>query len=167
MTKQEARLKFLKIRKSLSKKTISKEKMNIIIESGFIRCGMNIGIYYPILNEIDLLPLVNLFPNTSFYLPITRDVLEFVRYQKTTQLIPGPFHTVEPVGACIPLSKLDAIFIPCLAIHKNKKRLGYGKGFYDRTLQNYKGMKIGVCYDCLCNQEFDTDEFDLMLDWII
>lgn len=167
MTKQEARIKFLKYRKTLACKEASQDKINKIRKNDWIQPGMKIGIYYPILNEIDLLSLVSLYPNVQFYLPVTKEKLEFVQYQAETMLISGPFHTKEPVGFSIPLSQLDIIFVPCLAINQDKKRLGYGKGYYDRTLKNYEGIKVGVCYDALCNQQFDAEEFDITLDWIV
>ena len=38
-------------------------------------------------------------------------------------------------------------FVPGLAYDRNNRRLGYGGGYYDKFLQNYPGVKIGLCYD--------------------
>ncbi|MDE5867809.1 MAG: 5-formyltetrahydrofolate cyclo-ligase, partial [Anaeroplasmataceae bacterium] len=126
-----------------------------------------IGLYYPIFNEIDLMPLVELLPNSSFYLPVTKEEIYFVCYNKKTELIPGPFHTFEPVGSRSSIDELDCILIPCVAVGKDNKRLGYGKGYYDRALKKYTGFKIGVCYDELCGWDIDSDDYDLTLDKLL
>lgn len=52
----------------------------------------------------------------------------------------------EPVeGKLIPKEELTVIFVPGLAFDFYGNRLGRGKGFYDRFLNDYKGLKIGVC----------------------
>ena len=57
--------------------------------------------------------------------------------------------------------------IPGIAFDKENNRLGYGKGFYDRFLENYKGIKIGLTYrECICDK-IDTDENDVKMDKII
>ena len=40
--------------------------------------------------------------------------------------------------------------VPALSFDRNGFRLGYGKGFYDRYLKNFKGKTIGLCFEeCL------------------
>ena len=57
--------------------------------------------------------------------------------------------------------------IPGICYDINKNRVGYGKGYYDRFLKNYKGLKIGVVYNkCIC-QKIDTDKYDVCVDKII
>ncbi len=65
----------------------------------------------------------------------------------------------------------DVLLVPLLAFDRRGFRLGYGGGFYDRTLEKLRGLKnvtaIGVAYS---GQEMDTvprDAFDQRLDWIM
>lgn len=65
----------------------------------------------------------------------------------------------------------DVLLVPLLAFDREGFRLGYGGGFYDRTLEKLRALKkvtaIGIAY---AGQEMDTvprDAFDQRLDWIM
>jgi 5-formyltetrahydrofolate cyclo-ligase len=65
----------------------------------------------------------------------------------------------------------DILLVPLLAFDRKGYRLGYGGGFYDRTLEKLRTLKkvtaIGVAY---AGQEVDAvpyEEFDQRLDWIM
>ena len=76
---------------------------------------------------------------------------------------------VPPVEA--PEVLPDVLLVPLLAFDRKGFRLGYGGGFYDRTLEKLRALKtvtaIGIAY---AGQEMDTvprDDFDQRLDWIM
>ena len=164
MNKIEARKLCLNNRKELDVKSISKDVVNDIYNSCVLKNCKNIGIYYPLKYEIDITSLLDLYPDKVFYLPITTDELSFVRYDKKTVLKDGPFNTKEPVGNIINRDMIDCFFIPCVGINKYNKRIGYGKGYYDRYLGDYKGLKLGICYKNAYGLDVELDEFDLVLD---
>jgi 5-formyltetrahydrofolate cyclo-ligase len=65
----------------------------------------------------------------------------------------------------------DVLLVPLLAFDRQGYRLGYGGGFYDRTLEQLRAQKkvkaIGLAYAA---QEVDSvlhDEHDQRLDWIM
>jgi 5-formyltetrahydrofolate cyclo-ligase len=65
----------------------------------------------------------------------------------------------------------DVLLVPLLAFDRKGFRLGYGGGFYDRTLEKLRASKkvvaIGLAY---AGQEVDSvlrDEHDQRLDWIM
>jgi 5-formyltetrahydrofolate cyclo-ligase len=65
----------------------------------------------------------------------------------------------------------DVLLVPLLAFDRKGFRLGYGGGFYDRTLEKLRALKkvtaIGIAY---AGQEVDAvpyEEFDQRLDWIM
>ena len=65
----------------------------------------------------------------------------------------------------------DVLLVPLLAFDRKGYRLGYGGGFYDRTLEKLRALKkvtaIGIAY---AGQEIDTvphDGHDQPLDWIM
>ncbi len=61
----------------------------------------------------------------------------------------GKFGIREPVARCveIPLNKLDLVLVPGVAFDVQGRRLGRGKGFYDRLLSDASGVKCGVVFD--------------------
>ena len=110
---------------------------------------------------------MNIYPNKSFYLPITRDEISFIKYNLNDKLMDGKFRTKEPIGDIVNRDDIECFIIPCVAISKDKKRLGYGKGYYDKFLKSYKGSKIGLTYkECICDK-IDIEEHDIKVDKVI
>ncbi len=64
-------------------------------------------------------------------------------------LTPGKFGIREPVERCgrVPLNRLDFLLVPGLAFDPHGRRLGRGKGYYDRLLAGRHGPTCGVAYD--------------------
>lgn len=83
----------------------------------------------------------------------------------------GPFGLEEPIPETWPsieLSALNALCIPGLAFDESGRRLGRGKGYYDRTLANYRGLKIGVAYEAQVFQEdLPAENHDISMDVVV
>lgn len=166
MNKAEARKLALKNRKLQNSQMVSTFVVTQILQSEILLNYKNIGIYYPIANEIDITSLRVLYPDKKFYLPTTKNDLAFVEYC-TDDLIDGPYNTKEPIGNAIDKNQMQCIIVPCVAINKNLQRIGYGKGYYDRYLKDFKGLKIGVCYSDFSNVDVECDDYDIHLDIVI
>lgn len=165
MNKKDARILALNQRKSENPETVSTIVLKDIKESKLLEGLKTVGIYYPLGKEINILGLMNDYKDISFYLPVTKENIFFVKYNLNDELLDGPFHTKEPVGEAICRDNIEAFLIPCVAISKNNQRIGYGKGYYDRYLEGYKGLKIGICYKNSSNLDIDCDAFDVKLDY--
>jgi len=66
-----------------------------------------------------------------------------------TKIKTNTFGIPEPVdGIEVPVSKIDVVFVPLLAYDAFGNRVGYGKGFYDKFLQqcNPNVIKIGLSF---------------------
>ncbi len=163
MKKIDARKNALSLRKNLDTAKISKKVLEDIFNSKILDRFENVGIYYPLGNEIDITGLLDLYPNKKFYLPVTKDNIHFVCYDKSTILADGPFKTKEPSGVEVDRDIIECFIIPCVCISKDNKRVGYGKGYYDRYLNGYNGYKIGICYKDSNDLDIDMDTFDVSL----
>jgi 5-formyltetrahydrofolate cyclo-ligase len=83
--------------------------------------------------------------------------------EKDLQL--GAFNIYEPDSTrCkeLPIETIDLMIIPGLAFDKQGHRIGYGKGYYDRFLENiYDIKKIGVGYkEQLYPENLPQEDFD-------
>jgi 5-formyltetrahydrofolate cyclo-ligase len=79
----------------------------------------------------------------------------------------GAFGIEEPVTFSTNAKDFDCIIVPMLGADLKGNRVGYGKGFYDRFLENSTGVKIGVVFDACLVEELESEEHDVPLDLII
>ncbi len=59
------------------------------------------------------------------------------------------------------------LIIPGLAFGKKGERLGRGKGFYDRYLENFSGIKVGVCFQEQIFDEIPMGPNDQYVDYVV
>ncbi len=106
---------------------------------------------------------------------IAGDGLHFYKVENieksTDHWTDGPYGLREPnpkLAHEVPLSQLDTVLVPGLAFDRKGGRLGRGKGFYDRALQNFKGTKVGVAFSQqLSKEELPMESHDIRMDVII
>jgi 5-formyltetrahydrofolate cyclo-ligase len=72
----------------------------------------------------------------------------------------GPKESAEKI-----LPKM--ILVPGLGFSQNGERLGRGKGFYDRYLECFNGVKIGLCFECQMNLQVPVETHDQKMNFII
>ena len=127
----------------------------------------NIMIFYPLNDEVNLLSLLE-DKTKKFYLPRIIDKnLECCPYKQGDELCESCFHTLEPICKSCSKTKLELVIVPALACDKNNYRLGYGGGFYDRFLKDFRGTTI-----CCIPKEFLVEtvypeEHDVKIDIIL
>lgn len=84
-------------------------------------------------------------------------------------LLPGHFGVREPVAHCpvVPMNRLDLLLVPGLAFDLRGRRLGRGKGFYDRLLATAHGTKCGICFDWQIVEAVPVEAHDAALNCIV
>ena len=103
-----------------------------------------------------------------FYLPRINGVdLEVLPYEES-RLELGTFHIEEPTGTDLTdPSEIELVVVPAVAYDRKGRRLGRGKGFYDRFLQNTKATKVGVGYEFQLLEELPAEPHDIPMDMVV
>jgi 5-formyltetrahydrofolate cyclo-ligase len=86
-----------------------------------------------------------------------------------TDLVHGQLGILEPSAACrgIPLIQLDFALVPGLGFDLSGRRLGRGRGYFDRLLTRVRGVTCGVAHDCQVLSVLPTEGHDRTVDCIV
>ena len=135
---------------------------------------IKLALYYPSNFELNILKLLefNSILAQDILLPVTdkNNLMNFFSWKKNEILFVNEFGILEPAKTKVKIP--DVMLIPILAFDKNKYRLGYGKGFYDRYLNKYlKKFKniltVGVAFSFQRHHKLPVNHNDVKLDFII
>jgi len=105
-------------------------------------------------------------------LPVIKNLnsMSFKTWFFKTPLYVSKFGTLEPknsTGEIIP----DLIMVPLVAFDDKLNRIGYGKGYYDRSLKKIKKSKkktisVGIAYSFQEYKRIPVHKHDFKLDYI-
>lgn len=133
-----------------------------------------IGGYWPIRNEPDIRPLFHELTKGGHRigLPLVDRVqrpLTFVHWKPQSAMAPGIFGVPVPTSGNAVYVEL--LLVPCLGFSIGSDgvhhRLGYGGGYYDRTLAARRCRTIGIAYEPLRADHFEPGPHDMPLDYIV
>jgi 5-formyltetrahydrofolate cyclo-ligase len=123
--------------------------------------------FWPMGEEIDLRPLLHALHERGnrVALPVTPrrgEPLTFRGWQPGDVLVPERFGTMRPIGdVLVP----DMLLIPLLAFDAAGGRLGYGGGFYDRTLPALPNrLRLGCAFAAQQVDAVPVGPYDIRLD---
>ncbi len=134
-----------------------------------------ISAFLPIGSEIDLRPMLSDLSEDNHIITLPCVVgdnmpLLFRHWQLGDPLIKESFGTMAPKNNAIEYIP-DILLVPMLAFDNQGYRLGYGGGFYDRSLEKIRAVKkitaIGVAYGEQQIDKIPHDHHDQPLDMII
>lgn len=129
-----------------------------------------LGVYWPIRGEPDLCDAYASLAEQGVQLAlpvvVKKDApLAFARWA------PGDAVAKDGYGVSVPANFAEvmpsALLLPCVGFDERRYRLGYGGGYYDRTLErNPRPRTVGIAYACL-RTAFETGAHDVALDAVI
>ncbi len=134
----------------------------------------NIAIYFPNSYEVNVLKIleVEYFKKFNFLLPIIKknNSMKFYKWKKNEVLLINKYGILEPVETKETIPSI--VLLPLLAYDKNKNRIGYGKGFYDKFLNKFlktrkKILTIGVAFSFQKHHKLPNSKKDFKLNYII
>ena len=129
--------------------------------------GAVVSGFWPIGQEIDIRPLLVALherghPIVLPQTPKRGDPLIFRLWRPGDALVAEPFGTMRPTGE---KRAPDFLLVPLLAFDRRGRRIGYGAGYYDRTLAALPGrFRLGVAYAAQELDEVPAGPYDARLD---
>lgn len=175
--------------KSLARKRLIKNRLALTAEqlstSSAALCRELIGLrefidadtvllFYPTKNEPDLLDVARealvLGKDVAFPISIKDTcALEFRCIEELSNLSAGAYGICEPsLDARAPaITERTLCVLPALAFDKKGFRLGYGKGYYDRFLSDFRGITAGAAMNGYLCEALPADTHDIPADIVI
>lgn len=100
-----------------------------------------------------------------------REIIPFELKNPGFKLVSGPFGIPQPRESdCCPLliEDIDLVVVPGVAFDKQGKRIGFGKGFYDRFLSRLTDAKsVALAFECQIFDKVPCEKHDIPVDFII
>jgi 5,10-methenyltetrahydrofolate synthetase len=135
-----------------------------------------VAAFWPLADEPDLRPLLEQWVQmgVAVALPVIRQratPLEFRTWTPAATLQPGICGVLEPREGAVVLP--DVILVPTLGYTDRGDRLGYGGGYYDRTLadlqtRGHTFTAIGIAWSCgKLGPAYQPAPHDIRLDAIL
>ena len=176
VNKSLLRLKFIKKRRKLYSKKIffPFNKIFFLVKKNFSNKKISIAGYYPSNFEVNILDFLYQANKKKFRigLPVIKKnhKMVFKHWIPNEPLYVNKYGILEPKKQNITF-KPDIILVPLVAYDRNLNRIGYGKGYYDRTLKqlsaNKKILTIGIAFSFQETSIIPTNQYDYNLDCIL
>jgi 5-formyltetrahydrofolate cyclo-ligase len=140
--------------------------------------GAVVSGYWPLPGELDIRPLMHQIHQAGhrIALPVVKakgQPLVFRHWTPGTPLVQGSFKVMTPPEGAPEIEPV-VLLVPLLAFDRAGYRLGYGGGFYDRTLEKRRReahsghpvLAIGIAFAAQETDSLPRGPFDQRLDWI-
>ncbi|MBC6440266.1 MAG: 5-formyltetrahydrofolate cyclo-ligase [Rhodospirillales bacterium] len=135
-----------------------------------------VAAYLPVRDEFDVMPFAEVAEMLGHPvgMPVVKGKgrpLTFLEWTPDMDLVEGALGIPTPPPDA-PQVIPEMVLVPMMAFDSDGYRLGYGGGFYDRTLadlrqRNPNTIAVGVCFAGLEVASVPHDEHDARLDWIV
>ena len=158
---------------SAERSALSLKLRNVLSSQPTWRQASSILGFAPIGNEPDVMPLLEEAWSSNKRVALPRydagtSVYSACAVSNHAEIRPGSFGVLEPTAGCpvVPLNQLDFILVPGVGFDLAGRRLGRGKGFYDRLLAEVLGHKCGVAFDAQIVAQLPEEPHDVRVDSI-
>lgn len=170
--KNEIRYKMKRLRLLVSetdRKTAAEEVFERLEKTAAFLMADRIMMYHSLPDELYTHDFLKKWSGRKrFYLPRVNGAdLEVLPYEES-RLEVGSFHIEEPTGRdTTDPAEIELVVVPAVAYDRRGKRLGRGKGFYDRFLKETKATKVGVGYEFQLLEELPVEPHDVGMDIVV
>ena len=176
MNKSELKNRFRKeALKRLSKKRVNNYKIDKLLTKELFNFIKNIKakdimLFIPLKTEPNIVPLIKLLRECGYnlYVPfIIGDRFKLVKYR--LPLNKKNFGIKEPNNSYKKVKKIDLAIVPILGIDSTYRRVGFGKGMYDRFYSKYSSKidkTIFLQRYIYCIDKEITNSYDISADYL-
>ncbi|WP_243468639.1 5-formyltetrahydrofolate cyclo-ligase [Paraburkholderia sp. PGU19] len=138
---------------------------------------VSVGLYWPLSGEFDIRSVIAVWlagdsaRRASLPVITGRDrPLEFHVWTPDMPMQVGAHRIHEPTSGEVITP--DLLFVPCVGFDVDGYRLGYGGGYYDRTLAGFRAagkvpVTVGVAYDVCRTGTMQREAHDIPLDVVV
>ncbi|UUV99517.1 5-formyltetrahydrofolate cyclo-ligase [Vagococcus luciliae] len=166
-----AKLKHLATQEN-KKHALEEDMLSRLYETNQWRQANVIATTYPMTHEFNTTKLMNqaFLEGKTIVIPKTkkRGEMDFYAYHDDVALELTPFGVYEPIDSQFYDKKsIDLMIVPGVGFTQEGKRIGYGGGFYDRYLTDFKGHTISLVFDEQLLEELEIEEHDKLVDALI
>ena len=143
------------------------------LEADFPLLGrMTLGFYWPFPGEFDARSLIGQLrtQGARVALPVViakKHPLEYREWWPGVAMKAGAMDILAPEGT--PVLVPDAVLMPPVGFSEEGARLGYGAGYFDRTLASLhpQPLKIGVAYELQRMPTIYPQPHDVLMDFVV
>ncbi|MBX3225765.1 MAG: 5-formyltetrahydrofolate cyclo-ligase [Labilithrix sp.] len=177
--KAELRKRMRGVRKTTPLESIAERSAKIVAaltEHEAVRAARSVALFWPIVarHEVDLRALDAALRTRDVRvayptIDAENDVMSFRFVSDVAKLEEQGYGFAEPPADAAHATDLDVIVVPAIAIDPTGHRIGYGAGYYDRTLPRYAppAVTLAVAFDWQLIAEVPATDGDVRVDWIV
>ena len=132
-----------------------------------------LAFYWPVQGECNLVAVIGDWLKADAQrvasLPVVEGkLLQFAAWTPQTQMVRGVYDIATPPPEAARVTP-QVMLIPCIAVDQLRYRLGYGGGFYDRTVAalSPRPVLVGVAFDCGRVKNLAPQPHDIRMDLVI
>ena len=173
--KDDIRQEYLKIRKNISNKKekslIIKDRVLSLLDKYHV-----IGVYLSMDDEVRTDELIQELLNQSKVVVVPKiegHVINFYQISSLNELntSDNKFGIREPnsnIALKVKKDAIEAMIIPGIVFDTSLHRIGFGKGYFDKYLDNTNIYKIGICFDNqISNNIIPHHKYDVKMDVVV
>jgi len=175
MPKRSIRQRLLLERRNCSVESClqwSRQIQRRFLDDDLYRQAACLGLYSPVQNEVQtglVAQQARRDGKRVVYPRVCGEQLEFCPVTDEAELVCGAFGICEPQSAPLPLAEVDLLVVPGVAFDLGGHRLGFGKGYYDRTLADAPARlaRVGFAYEFQVITQLPIAEHDCRLTTLV
>lgn len=176
MIKEELRIKMREKRRDLTAYTVKELSGKIEENLLSLECVKNaetVCVFLSAFKEPDTSVIIEKFQEAGKKIAVPVTDTEHISLSLSyidgkNDLKKGAYGINEPsVIKPVKTKDIDVMFVPGLAFDRRGGRMGFGKGYYDRLLEDADCVKIGLCYDFQLYDRIPIQSHDVMMDFVV